>query len=153
MGALSYLMGPLVCPACGTEFSDGLDLSISNQLSASPEGEVFRVGEPVDVAPGDFEAAFLVLRLPAAGEDVHVLHEWWCLACGSLNWAEAVFGAGRFLSFDPVAFTRATMERIHFVGGGLLDYYSQITDRSIASSPASPGDVVREILAVTAAAT
>jgi sarcosine oxidase delta subunit len=150
MSALSYLVGTLTCPCCGETSAADLTASITNQLSPRPDGEIFRVGDHVDLDVTDFQSAFFVLRRPNRGEDIHVLHEWWCSSCGCLNWAEAIFAGGTFASFETVPFTRETLSRIHFVGEGLLEYYREVTGK--VPPPPHPGrevDLVREILAVT----
>ena len=130
MTALTYFVAPMRCPECGGVSPADTTTSMSNQLSAEPAGEVLRVGDRADFVEADFESTFLPLRKPAAGEPIHVLHEWWCPSCGKQNWAEVVFDKGVVDSITAVPFDREAVARAHYIGEGILEYYQSVTGKS-----------------------
>lgn len=108
---------------------------------------MLRVGEVADFDIDDFEAAFLILRLPQPQEAIHLLHEWWCLFCGNFNWAEAVFSDRVFRRFSTVLFEAKTIARAHFITDAIREFYAERTGRE----PPAPYegwhlDLIRELV-------
>lgn len=96
---------PLTCPRCATP-NEARTIELSSTLGNDSEWTYAVPGEALDVGPGDFENAFVTLRLPD-GPTIIVLELWTCRAC-------------RLASFARLSFRARTSRVVEFVGAEVV---------------------------------
>lgn len=128
MPPLTYFTAKLKCPHCGVTS----EVSMQNKLLYEFGENTLRVGDHRDsLTTGDFESAFFTLRLPKAGEKIHVLEVWSCPNCHRGNWAEVVFRGQTVESIETVALSRETLNHAHFVTETVDEDYERVVGESM----------------------
>jgi len=122
----NYFDADLRCPVCGQVRRTSIVTKIDSEIS-----RVHRVGDLLDVTVVDMQLSHYTAHLPAPGEPLRILEEWSCPQCHSPEWAEIVVDGGRVRSIDVVPFNPATLDRVHFVAGGLAEFFQEKTGESL----------------------
>jgi hypothetical protein len=118
----SYFVAALQCPGCGAT----TEASVITKVESDP-GTVIRVGDRLDVTVIDMELSHYRVRAPAPGEPLRILEPWSCPTCSRRVWVEVVVADGAVRSIDVARFDVATLDRVHFVGSEVTDFYEEVT--------------------------
>ena len=129
--ALTFFVAELKCAYCNTVSKADTSTNMSNHLLSAPGVSVIRVGDKPDVKIGDFESAFLTLRLPTSNEPIRVLDWWTCPTCGKKNWAEIIFDHGEVKSIQAVKLSRASLDRANFVSEDIYEDFEDMVGKSM----------------------
>jgi uncharacterized protein YlaI len=149
---IDYLVGELRCAFCDTVSVADERTNMTTRLRDEPELAFLGVGDklPVDTERA-LKADYLLVREPAPGETVVLLHLWTCPSCGGAwNWAEVAVRDGVIESVHEVLLNQETLARVNFV---VEDVRDVAADLAGSSSPLSLDDegvvaVLRERLPV-----
>ena len=131
MPPLTFFAAALECPNCGAVTKADTSTNMSSHLMSGPGEHILRVGDRPDVNLGDFESAYLTIRLPEPGAAIHVLETWSCPACGSGNWAEIVFHDGEVKSIESVSLSQASLDRAHFISERVYEDFERLVGQSL----------------------
>lgn len=144
MSLLSYFNARLSCPHCG----EVCEVNIQNKLLDEWDNNTLRVGDHRDdLTIGDFELAYLTVRLPEADEAIHVLEAWSCPKCRHGNWAEIVFCDGTLESIEAVELSRASLSRAHFITQWVEEDYERLRGTSMWTPDGVRPNFVEELKA------
>jgi hypothetical protein len=118
-----YLVAELRCERCGAVSPADASSEMTIRLRDDPQLAYLGVGDelPVDTARAR-ASGYLVVREPAPGEPVVLLHQWTCPVCGyPYNWAEVVVSGGVITDIRVVMLNQDTLGRAHFVVDDVRD--------------------------------
>lgn len=118
----------LRCAACSKVASSSQPALMQTRIRTDPRGELLRVGDRIDFAPGGPAAnGYLEARPAADRAQLQLLEIWTCEHCGATpNWAVVVLQGGAVLDIGAVGLDRGTLARVDYVTGEILYYFDDI---------------------------
>ena len=132
----------LPCPACKKVAPSSRPALMQTRIRTDPRGELLRVGDRIDFAPGGpADSGYLEARPAADRARLHLLEIWACPHCEATpNWAEVVLQGDTVLCIDAVGLDRDTLARVDYVTGELLYYFDDIVGEPLylLSEPSLP---------------